>query len=522
MMADRLAAEPSLQDELDDARAELGRARSALRELSKVGMALMSERDARRLFDLILTQARALTASDAGSLYLVENDEGVPVLHFLHSQNDTLPGLPSLTFKLPLDDRSIAGYVATTGEPLLLPDVYELPEELPFSFNKEVFDRRCGYRAKSMLVVPMVDHKDRVVGVLQLINRKIDLGATIRTEDDASRWVLPYTGREIDVVSSIAGQAAVSIENGRLYQDIENLFAGFIKAAVTAIDRRDPTTAGHSVRVTELTCDLASLIDARDEGPFANVRFSNEDMRQLRYAGLLHDFGKVGVPEEVLVKARKLPPVRRAQVEGRFALIRKTLEADAAVARAEAAAGEHGPRDPADRHPADRRAADRHAAVGARLAAIDARLAGQLDTLSRYWAAVQAADVPRLAGEEAMHVLEEIAGMTYVDAAGTERPYLTPQELHYLSIPQGNLDAEERRQIEAHVVHSYDFLLNIPWTEDALTASDRPYKEAMTVESALDVLRAGAEAGQLDADVVALFIESGVYRKVLERDWREF
>jgi hypothetical protein len=135
---------------------------------------------------------------------------------------------------------------------------------------------------------------------------------------------------------------------------------------------------------------------------------------------------------------------------------------------------------------------------------------------------VQAADAPRLAGEEAMHVLEEIAGMTYVDAAGTERPYLTPQELHYLSIPQGNLDAEERRQIEAHVVHSYDFLLNIPWTEDALTASDRPYKEAMTVESALDVLRAEAEAGQLDADVVALFIESGVYRKVLERDWREF
>ena len=188
-MTEDPGADLTLEEQLENARAELKSARSALRELSKVGMALMSERDPAQLFDLILTQARALAASDAGSLYLVEDDDGDPVLHFLHSQCDTLPDLPSLRFKLPLDDQSIAGYAATTGSPLVLEDVYELPEDMPFSFNREVFDEKHGYRAKSMLVVPMIDHKDKVVGVLQLINRKSDISAAIRTDEDADKWV---------------------------------------------------------------------------------------------------------------------------------------------------------------------------------------------------------------------------------------------------------------------------------------------------------------------------------------------
>jgi hypothetical protein len=326
----------SLEAELEEAREELRRARSALQELSKVGMALMSERDPAQLFDLILTQARALTTSDSGSLYLVEEEDGEPSLRFLRSQIDTLPDLPSPNFKLPLDQHSIAGYAATTGLPLVLEDVYEIPSDMPFSHNKAAFDEKHGYRAKSMLVVRMIDHKDNVVGVLQLINRKTDRTAKIRTDEDADRWVLPYTEREVAIVSSLAGQAAVSIENGMLYQDIENLFAGLIKAAVTAIDRRDPTTSGHSVRVTELTCDVAELVSAQTEGPYADKVFSENEMKQLRHAGLLHDFGKIGVSEETLIKKNKLSPVLEARVEGRFQLIKKTLEADAASARADA------------------------------------------------------------------------------------------------------------------------------------------------------------------------------------------
>jgi HD-GYP domain-containing protein (c-di-GMP phosphodiesterase class II) len=532
--------------ELEEARSELKLARSALQELSKVGMALMSERDPGQLFNLILRQARALTTSDAGSLYLVEMSEGQRVLHFLRSQNDTLPDLPSLTFKLPLNDKSIAGYAATSGKPLVLEDVYELPADMPFSHNR-AFDEKHGYRAKSMLVVPMIDHKDRVVGVLQLINRKNDPKAAIRTDADSDRWVLPYTEREVAIVSSLAGQAAVSIENGRLYQDIENLFAGFIKAASTAIDRRDPTTAGHSVRVTELTCDMAEQVSAQTDGPFATRFFTDAEMKQLRYAGLLHDFGKVSVSEETLVKKNKLPPVMEAQVNARFSLIKKTIEADAAHARAKVIA-EKGA-----------------TGAAAELAAIDAKLAEDYKTLQQYWEAVQEANIPKVLPEAAAGVLDDIAARTFKDPEGKEQAFLTPDELHFLQIRKGSLDENERKEIESHVVHSYDFLLNIPWTEelsriaeivrghheklngggypdgvtaerlsletrimtvcdifDALTASDRPYKKAMPVEKALQILEWEARDGMLDKDVVELFIKSKSYRKVLERDWREF
>lgn len=539
--------------DLERTRAELDRARAELRELNRIGALLMSERDPTRLMDTILSQARALTNSDAGSLYLVESDEeGRELLHFLGAQNDTLPDLPPVDFTLPLDEHSIAGYAAVSGKPLVLDDVYELSDELPYSFNKTVFDERYGYRAKSMLVVPMLDHKDKVVGVLQLINRKRDPAASVRTDEDAGRVVLPYTDREVTLVSSLAGQAAVSIENGRLYRDIQDLFAGFIKAAVTAIDRRDPTTAGHSVRVTELTCAMAELMNEQTEGPFADVRFDADDLKQLRYAGLLHDFGKVGVREETLVKRNKLPPVLEAEVESRFKVIRRTLERAAAEERAALLekVAESG------------RTAD---SVASDLTAVDDRLRGKLVELDRFRAAVREANVPRMLDQEAEEVLTEIAARTFEDTDGSARPYLTEEEVHYLSIKKGNLDARERAQIESHVIHSYDFLLDIPWTAelsriaeivrghhekldgtgypdgvmgdalsietrimtvcdifDALTASDRPYKKAMPVERALDILREDAASGALDSDIVELFIESEVYRTVLDKDWREF
>lgn len=545
------------REDLARTRAELDRAHTELRELHRIGAALMSERDPSRLMDTILSQARALTTSDAGSLYLVEEDEaGNDLLHFLGSQNDTLPDLPPVDFKLPLDEGSIAGYAATSGEPLVLDDVYDLSDDLPFSFNKTVYDEKYGYRAKSMLVVPMLDHKDNVVGVLQLINRKRDPAATIRSEADADRWVLPYTDREVALVSSLAGQAAVSIENSRLYRDIEDLFAGFIKAAVTAIDRRDPTTAGHSVRVTELTCAMAELMNEQDEGPFADVEFDDKELKQLRYAGLLHDFGKVAVREATLVKANKLPPVLESRVEARFELIRRTLERAAADERAEVLARSAGARSRGASGTEDRTTTE--------LATIDERLERELADLDRYQAAIREANVPRVLDEDAAGILREIAGETFEGTDGEEHPYLTPEELHYLSIRRGNLDDHERAQIESHVVHSYDFLLDIPWTEelsriaeivrghhekldgtgypdgvtaehlsletrimtvcdifDALTASDRPYKKAVPVAKALDILRAEASEGRLDPDIVALFIESGVYRRVLEKDWRE-
>jgi hypothetical protein len=301
------------------------------------------------------------------------------------------------------------------------------------------------------------------------------------------------------------------------------------------------------VRVTELTCDMAALISAQTEGPFADVWFSDAELKQLRYAGLLHDFGKVAVREETLVKELKLPPVMGARVEARFALIRKTLELEAWIERGRIVAerGIDAARDD--------------------LARIDAELAAEVERLDRYWAAVQEANVPRVLDEDAAEILQEISRTTFVDPDGKRHPYITAAELHFLEIRRGSLDEAEREQIQAHVLHSYDFLLDIPWTDelsriaeivrghhekldgsgypdgvtgdrlpietrimtvcdifDALTASDRPYKRAMPVERALEILEWEANEGMLDKDVVELFASSGVYQKVLEKDWREF
>lgn len=515
---------------------ELASARRELRELAGVGMALMTERDPDRLLRTILSKARQLTASDAGSLYLVEEDEaGERRLCFALAQNDSIEA-PFQSFTLPLDTTSVAGYAAVTGETLRVADAYDLPADAPYRLNRS-FDERFGYRTCSMLVVPMVDHPGNVVGVLQLINHKRDPSARIDGPEAARRWVVPYRPREMELVQALAGQAAVSIENSRLYRQVENLFESFVKAAVVAVDQRDPATSGHSVRVATLTCDLAAALERGGRGRYAGMRFSAEQMRELRYASLLHDFGKVGVREEVLVKPKKLPPMLMERVQARFAFIRRTLEME--HFRARALSAERG---------------ERLADAGA-----DARMA----ELERVRALVMAANEPTILPERAATELDGLSRITFAGPDGAPLPYLTEEELAYLRIPKGSLTDDERREIEGHVEQTYRFLVQIPWTGDlrnvaeiayghheklngrgyprgvaeagippqtrmmtvadifdALTASDRPYKRAVSAERAIDILHMEARDGLLDTALVETMVESGVYRRILEVDWR--
>lgn len=528
---------------------ELRRLHDEIRELNRIGMALMSERNPDELLDLILGQAGRMSTSDAGSLYLVveeDEEDGQQRLHFLRAQNDPLQELPDPDFTLPLDRRtSVAGYVALTGEPLVLDDWYEIEKDAPCTFNRS-FDEEHGYRAKFMLVVPMKDHRDRVVGVLQLINRKEDADARIRGEEDAEDHVVAYTRQDVELVRSLGEQTTVSIENGQLYQSIEKLFEGFIKAAVTAIDQRDPATSGHSVRVTELTCALAEVVARQEEGRFADVSFSTEEMKELRYAGLLHDFGKVGVREEVLVKRKKLPPAMWARLESRFRRIRNVYRARFKKERA--AYLEEKRRDGYQEWLAGR--------VG--------RLKEELTRVQEFWDAVSRANEPLPLPEEGPEVLHEIHDASVRALDGEEIPFLTDEELHYLAIQQGTLDQQEVEHIRSHVMHGCDFLKEIPWTDtlsrvgeimlghhekldgtryprgvsgeeipiktrmmavadifDALTAADRPYKSAIRFERALEILRMEADDGALDPDLVELFIESEVYERIRGVDWRE-
>ena len=522
---------------------ELARTRDELRELHRIGMALMTERDPDKLLHEILKQAMRLTQSDAASLYLTEKDEqGQPRLRFKLSENESLPNLPFSEFTLPINTNSLAGYCAFTSQPLLLEDAYETPADAPYAFNR-AFDERFGYRTKSMLVVPMLDHRDEVVGVLQLLNRKRAPEAQITSEEAANEFVLSYTEHEQQLVHSLAGQAAVSIENSQLYAQIENLFESFVKAAVTAIDQRDPTTAGHSIRVAALTTDIASAIERYGSGPYRDVRFTREQIRELRYAAMLHDFGKVGVREEVLVKAKKLPPHLWERVEARFDLIRRTVEAEFHQKRADMLI------------------------VGDTSLAreLTEMFKEQMAQLDQFQFAVRTANEPSVLPEAAAGSLVDIARNTFKRPDGKTVPYLAPDELHFLQIPRGSLDERERVEIESHVEQTYRFLTQIPWTEDlqnlaiiayghheklngmgyprkigadqipiqtrmmtiadifdALTASDRPYKRALPTDKALSIIEHEAREGLLDSAIVEVLIQGEVYKRVLEQDWRKF
>ena len=215
-------------------------------ELLKVGIALSAERDNDKLLDDILRQLRQIARADAGTLYLLERDEasGEQKLRFKITQNDSNPQDYS-EFVMPLSKKTISGYVASTGTVLNIDDAYRIPSDQEYGFNVS-FDKSTGYRSKSMLTVPMQDHKGEILGVIQLINRKTSAELRIKSPEDADRCVVPFSHDIEPVVLSLASQAAVSLENNRLYQEIETLFEGFVKASVQAIESRDPTTSGHS------------------------------------------------------------------------------------------------------------------------------------------------------------------------------------------------------------------------------------------------------------------------------------
>ena len=516
--------------------AAVDRARE-LADLGAIGVALTTERDLGRLLGLILSHARRVTTSDAGSLYLVERDEnGAPMrLRFASSQNYTLPALPFVSTAVPIDHTSLAGYAAATGEPLVVADVYLLPDDATYRQNRS-FDDAFGYRTRSMLVLPMSTHRGEVIGVLQLINRKQRLDTRLATPEDVEREVLPYDAHCVEVASALASQAAVAIENGRLYEDIERLFEGFVTAAVTAIESRDPATSGHSGRVATMTVGLAQAVDRLSDGPYRALSFTHEQLRELRYAGLLHDFGKVGVREQVLVKEKKLYPQDLELIRHRFAYLDQRAELEFERSRAELLLreGREGYDAGVERLECERRR--------------------RREQLARFLDTIVQANEPTVLAEGNFEALEAIGRNTFIDFDGRVRPLLEDHELQFLMIRRGNLDENERREIESHVTHTYRFLEQIPWTRelrdipriayahheklnghgypnrvtgleipvqarimtiadiyDALTATDRPYKRAVSRDRALDILYMEAREGTIDAALLETFVGARVF-----------
>ncbi len=497
--------------EAERLRQGLATERATVEALNAIGQALTAIVDRKELLAELLRRARNLLNADSGSVYLVEDG----ALVFAAAQNDTVSFEPNVGIRLPIDATSLAGWVALRAEPLNIPDVDLLPDDAPYRLNRS-FDQRTGYHTRSVLAVPMGGRDDAVVGVLAFMNRTAEPGPI--TDFDA---VLPFGETQVAMASSIGAQAAVAIENHRLYDDIRGLFRSFVEAAVTAVETRDPSTGGHSWRVAQLTTALARAVNEDERPVFRDAHFDEQHLTELHFASILHDFGKIGVREEVLLKASRLHPWEMQEVEIRFRL--------AAMEQL-------------------------RAALDARALESDVRTA--LDALDADLARVRVLNQPQgFRGTAERDELVAIAERWYLRSP--EESVLRPRDVARLCIPRGTLDAAERREIEQHVEHTYRFLKAIPWTRelrrvpelaychhekldgtgyprrlaavdiplgaqlmtvadiyDALTAHDRPYKDAMSPEQALRILRSEAAEGKLLTPAIDLLEERRLWTHV--------
>jgi HD-GYP domain-containing protein (c-di-GMP phosphodiesterase class II) len=491
---------------IENARAVTRTAREG-EELLEIGRWLSSERDLPTLQRMIVRKARELTFSDAGSLFVVEDHDDTKRLRFAVAQTGPHDDGVLMNALLPLSTTSIAGYVAVTGEPLGIDDAYAIPDSAPFRFNR-AFDDKNDYRTKSILCVPMCNLEGRVIGAIQLINHKPSFQLELESPKHTEEVVRPFDQHDQRLLTALASQAAVAMENARLVDAIQHLFERFVRASVKAIEVRDKSTQGHSERVAALTVAQAEAINAIDAGPLAGLSFTQEQIREVRYASLLHDFGKVAVPEYIFAKAKKLPDGRLDMIRLRFLLAME-----------------------------------------------QARTADDREMLRALLQKIESANEPNVVADAADETLLRAMDRRYNDLEG-QKPLVDPIEYDYLTIPRGSLSNEERDRMQEHVTQSFLFLREIPWQEtpwrdvpdlayghhehldgtgyprklkgeaikpqvrmmtisdvfDALTASDRPYKKGMSVERALDILQKEfAQRGKVDPLLLDVFIHKRLY-----------
>jgi HD-GYP domain-containing protein (c-di-GMP phosphodiesterase class II) len=498
---------------------EIVRHRDEKQQLVTIGTALSSHNNLNALLSLMLAESRQLAGADAGIIYIREKSvPGGPfidALRFKISQNDSVDVLQAAEFVIPMNKETIAGYVATTGEPLTIDDVYRLPASAPYKFGKE-WDRKLGYRMKSMLTIPLKNMAGEVVGILQLMNKKKDRKARLSSVAEMEAQMTPFTVSDEDFMASIGSQAAVSIERVQLYGEIEAIFEGYLKSSVAAIDERDRITYGHSQRVMGYAMAFADAVNAARLGPFKDVSFSEERKNQFRFAALLHDIGKIGVPEALLMKETKLSKEAMTSLDARVELIKLSI--------ATAAPGGKPSWNSPEEIDADR---------------------AFLETIN-HAGFLSDGDYARLSS---------LRAKVYFNGSGVKKPFLSDGEWKSLSIRKGNLTDEERERINSHAVSTRRILSRIPWTKnlenipdiachhhermdgsgypdglmgdriglesralavidifEALVAQDRPYKPKMPPDQAIAILRSEAKANHLDPDIVEFFVSSEIYK----------
>jgi len=511
-------------------------------QLNEIGAALSHERDINRLLENILIAAKTITHADGGTLYRVTEDERS--LRFEIVRTDSLKiamggtsGNPIPFPLLPLRNENgeennsmVAAYAAIHQKTVNIADAYEA-EGFDFSGTRK-FDERTGYRSQSFLTVPMKNHENAVIGVLQLLN----------SIDPDTKRVAPFSAADQRLAESLASQAAIALTNRQLITQLEQLFESFIQLINVAIDEKSPYTGGHCERVPVLTMMLAEAVNETRAGPLADFGMTDKDRYELKIAGLLHDCGKVTTPVHVVDKATKLQTLfdRIHVVDTRF----EVLKRDAQIAMLKAKLNLR------DSH--DSRAE----------AMLEEDLVRHLRQIDADREFLRQANIgSELMTPEAQDRVRRIGtGYRWMDVDGKPANFLTDDELENLNIRAGTLTQKERETINYHIVATIKMLEQLPWPKhlknvpeyagghhermdgkgypkgltreqmsvqarvmgiadifEALTARDRPYKRGKTLSESLEILGNFKVNGHIDPDLFDVFVRQKVYLKYAEK-----
>ena len=512
-----------------------------IQNLANIGLALSKERDMDKLLEMILLEAKRIANSDGGTLYMMTDNQRLKFeiimtdsLNF-HMGGTSGEDIPFYPVKLYTDEGEenksmIAAYVALTGETVNLPDAYKA-KGFDFSGTK-MFDEKTGYRSKSFLTVPLKNHEDEIIGVLQLLN----------AQTEKEKKIISFGADVQQMVEALASQAAVAITNKNLIRDLEALFESFIKLIASAIDAKSPYTGGHCARVPEITIMLAEAVAATRDGPFADIVFSDKEMYELKIAAWLHDCGKVATPEFVVDKSTKLETIydRVNEVETRFAVIKrdeeiKKLKKELKIEK------------------------DRSLSSIEKAEKIDHLTKGYRKRVRILKKDLDFIKESNIGGEfmsgDKKERVHEIANYKWKPNGKIEN-FLSENEVYNLTIPRGTLTPEERKVINDHIVVTIKMLEELPYPKhlqnvpefagghhetldgtgypkgltkdemsvqarimaiadifEALTARDRPYKKGKTLSQAMRILGFMKNDAHIDADLFEIFVKEKIYIK---------
>ena len=508
---------------------------SLLRELNEIGIALSAEKDHARLLELILVKAMEITNADGGTLYTCTDDQHLKfeILHN-HSLKIHKGGISgeeiSFTPIALYDDEGkpnnymVAACAVVNGKTVNIPDAYA-SEEFDFSGTRS-FDNKMGYRSTSFLTVPMTNHENDIIGVLQLINAM----------EKGTNKIIPFSALDQQVVESLASQAAVTITNKALIDAQRNLFDSFIQLIADAIDEKSPYTAGHCRRVPVLTNMLAKAVNNIDKGPLKDFSMTEDEIYELDVAAWLHDCGKITTPEYVVDKGTKLETIfdRINLVDMTFEILKRDAVIESLKSRLRNGNGSDG---------------------------IDQELENDKDLQDEFMTLIKERDDIRkynVGGESLENVdikrIEEIAKREYVNPEGETVNLLGEEEIQNLKIGRGTLSIREREIINNHVSVTIKMLESLPYPKhltrvpefagghhekmdgtgypnkltkaqmsvqarmiaiadvfEALTASDRPYKKAMSLSQSLKILGQMKLDNHVDADLFDIFMHNKIY-----------